>query len=198
MSIRYRYRCNTEDKNITELRDDDVVAPSKCMNGDAHDFNLSTLVELGRHSDSAILDAEGKMKVSKHYESDDMSETWVPYIVSSSVPTDILISDPFVWLAEGRYHFDHSQTGWKEREDKASVKVVDKDNILGYGAGLIVSDKISDYLTKCGSWVYFRSQTESERMALMAGLYIRLCIDRVTGTEEIFIEANLCYSEVVV
>lgn len=74
--------------------------------------------------------------------------------------------------------------------DKICLQVVDKDNVLGYGANVVLDEYVSDFYVVTDS--EFQLQLESPYIALVpANIYIRVAYSNVSLIDPVEVAFNL-------
>lgn len=88
------------------------------------------------------------------------------------------------WMTGGIFSTNNANWG-----DKVSLYVVDKDNILGYGAGVVLATFATDVVVYAGSGRQFDIEVPYVSY-ILSGLYVRLTYTN-TGSNPVGIGINL-------
>lgn len=124
-------------------------------------------------------DKKNRIMVSTDFISDNQSDEWYKYKIVCGTALDILIPEDFQYLFFGKYWVDPASVNLEVGVHYVGMRMVDKDDILGYGAGYLFDPKYEDYIAKTEEWVNIESQ---DRMTLYPGLYMRLEMFHTTDT----------------
>jgi hypothetical protein len=73
-------------------------------------------------------------------------------------------------------------------DDKITFQVVDKDNILGFGAGVVLDEFIKDFYLPLNESLNVQLDYPAK---IMAGLYLRLIYTNTNTTETATVKCNL-------
>lgn len=99
--------------------------------------------------------------------------------------TNIDYQMPDNWMLYGaELLFNHAVDG-----DSISFQVVDKDNILGYGAGLVVNQWVRKWYVPVGETRW--KVTSETAGTIPAGLYVRLIYTSVGTESDVPVKLNL-------
>lgn len=102
--LKYRYRCNTENKNIFEWRDEADGAPTACKNDAGHTINTSSIAVVQTKEDKKVVIQEENVETGGHFQSRQFKLTaaansWTELDLSWEYPVSVLDAE-FVTIEE--------------------------------------------------------------------------------------------------
>lgn len=179
----YRCRCETEGSVVQWIKEDTDPAPTACPNSPAHTLAAAGFVIEERYTDQIPLQPDGSVRTLSnthtygrryfvkgfHCEvpanadpADSGSDRRVQFKVQKNgVDVDYEMSGGYAVVdANGRWG------------DRLKAELVDVDNVLGYGAGVVLADHFQDFPVTPGIAIpiHYADRTAT----LYAGLYLRV------------------------